>query len=528
MKKITGRFLKILIKKGTESLLRHKDEINALNVFPVPDGDTGSNMCSTLLEACKYVDSLNTESLPEVWKAIKEGALMGARGNSGVILSQILRGFAEVSPKEFITPNDFTKMISNARKVAYSAVIRPVEGTMLTVIRVLDEESKGKKFETFEELFDFIVEKTREVVLKTPTMLSKLREAGVVDAGAKGLYYFFQGMRDAVKGDIKVDLEHIEQATADELQRIVYEEITFQYCTEVAVKRTRDFNREELESFLQNIGDSVVIVEQDDVFRLHIHTNHPGEVLEKVLNFGEIMKVKIDNMRLQHEHVIATQALKEIGVVAVAPGKGIADILKSMGVDVVVAGGQTMNPSFSDLKSAVDRVPAKLIFLFPNNHNVLLTAKQVAESVNGKKVLIVPTAYVQECVAAMVEYDPELPPEELLKRFEESVKKSVPLSITRAVRDAVYGKKKIKKGDYVVIARKELVSSASNIVKALREAFEKIKAGEKEILTVFLGDNYQKRELEEIEKFVRENYPSLDLEVLEGGQPHYPYLMLLQ
>ncbi|MCD6550796.1 DAK2 domain-containing protein, partial [Thermotoga sp.] len=203
MKKITGRFLKTIIKKATENLLKYKDEINALNVFPVPDGDTGSNMCSTMLEACKYIDNLENDDLLEVWRAIREGALMGARGNSGVILSQILRGMADASPESYITPKDFVKMISSARKVAYSAVMRPVEGTMLTVVRELDEKLKGHSFETFEKLFDWIVETVKDTVNRTPSMLSKLKEAGVVDAGAKGLYYIFEGMRDAIKGNIE-------------------------------------------------------------------------------------------------------------------------------------------------------------------------------------------------------------------------------------------------------------------------------------------------------------------------------------
>ncbi|PLV55607.1 DAK2 domain-containing protein [Thermotoga sp. SG1] len=528
MKKITGRFLKIIIKKATENLLRHKDEINALNVFPVPDGDTGSNMCSTMLEACKYIDNIKSDDLPEVWKAIKEGALMGARGNSGVILSQILRGLADASPESYITPGDFIKMISNARKVAYSAVMRPVEGTMLTVVKELDEKLKGRSFETFEELFDQIVEMIKDTVNRTPSMLSKLREAGVVDAGAKGLYYLFEGMRDAIKGDIEVNLEQVEQASVEDLKRMALEEITNQYCTEVAVRRKRVFEKSELESFLNEIGDSVVLVEQDDIFRLHVHTNHPGQVLEKVLDFGEIIKVKVDNMKLQHEHIISAQVGKEIGVVAVSPGKGISEILKSLGVDEIVPGGQTMNPSFADLKTAVDKTHAKVVFLFPNNANVLLTAKQVAEAVDDKRVIVVQTSHVQECVAAMVEYDPDEDPEELKKRFEEAINQCVPISITRAVRDSRYGKRRIRKGEYLVFVRKELLAHGFNLVKALKDVLEKEDAREKEILTVFLGDNYRKVELEKIQNLIGEEFPNLDLEIHEGGQPHYPFLMLLQ
>jgi len=528
LKKITGRFLKIIIKKATENLLKHRDEVNALNVFPVPDGDTGSNMCSTMLEACKYIDNVKSDDLLEVWRAVKEGALMGARGNSGVILSQILRGMADASPREYITPADFVKMISNARKVAYSAVIRPVEGTMLTVVKVLDEQLQNKNFETFEELFDWIVETVKDTVNRTPHMLQKLREAGVVDAGAKGLYYIFEGMRDAIKGNIQVNLEEVEQASVEELQRMAFEEITNRYCTEVAVKRNQVVEKSELEAFLNEIGDSVVLVEQDDLIKLHVHTNHPGQVLEKIIEFGEIVKVKIDNMKLQHEHVISTQPTKEIGVVAVSPGKGISDILKSLGVDVIVPGGQTMNPSFADLKAAVEQTHARNVFLFPNNANVLLTAKQVADAFDDRRVIVVPTSFVQECVAAMVEYDPDAEPEDLLKRFEEAISQCVPISVTKAVRDSRYGNRRIRKGEYLLFVRKELVSHGFSLVKVLKEALEKENAHEKEILTVFLGDNYRKPELENIQKLIGEEFPNLDLEIYEGKQPHYPYLMLLQ
>ncbi|PLV60147.1 DAK2 domain-containing protein [Thermotoga sp. KOL6] len=528
MKKITGRFLKTIIKKATENLLKHKDEINALNVFPVPDGDTGSNMSSTMLEACKYIDNTDSENLTEVWRAIKEGALMGARGNSGVILSQILRGMADASPEDFITPRDVVRMISNARKIAYSAVMRPVEGTMLTVIRELDEKLKNKSFETFEELFDWIVETVKDTVSKTPRMLPKLKEAGVVDAGAKGLYYIFEGMRDAIKGDIEVNLEQVEQASVEELQKMALEEITNQYCTEVAVRRNRVFEKSELEHFLNEIGDSVVLVEQDDLFRLHVHTNHPGQVLEKVLEFGEIVKVKIDNMKLQHEHIISAQIEKEVGVVAVSPGRGISEILKGLGVDVVVPGGQTMNPSFADLKTAVEQTHAKVVFLFPNNANVLLTAKQVAETIDDREVIVIPTSYVQECVAAMIEYDPDEEPSDLVKRFEEAINQCVPISITKAVRDSKYGRKRIKKGEYLVFVKKELAAHGFDLTKALKAVLEKENAREKEILTVFLGDNYRKSELESIQKLIGEEFPNLDLEIHEGEQPHYPFLILLQ
>lgn len=286
-------------------------------------------------------------------------------------------------------------------------------------------------------------------------------------------------MRDAIKGNIQVNLEKVEQASVEELQRMAFEEITNRYCTEVAVRRNQVVEKIELEAFLNEIGDSVVLVEQDDLIKLHVHTNHPGQVLEKVIEFGEIVKVKIDNMKLQHEHVISSQIAKEIGVVAVSPGKGISDILKSLGVDVIVPGGQTMNPSFADLKAAVERTHARNVFLFPNNANVLLTAKQIAEAFDDRRVIVIPTSFVQECVAAMVEYDPDAEPEDLLKRFEEAISQCVPISVTRAVRDSRYGNRRIRKGEYLLFVRKELVSHGFSLVRVLKEALEKENAHEK-------------------------------------------------
>jgi DAK2 domain fusion protein YloV len=305
----------LAIKKGTEELARHKDEINVLNVFPVPDGDTGNNMLAGMLEACKWMDAVeNKNDMKEMMEALRKGLLLGARGNSGVIISQIFRGITEVlEKKKRITTQDFIKALNNAKDRAYKAVMKPVEGTMLTLIRRLSEKLQETMTgeEDFLKLFDAIVDYSFEIVKETPKYLKKLRDANVVDAGAKGLAYIFKGMRDAIHGDVEVDLEVLGEATPEQIAQIAYEELTFQYCTEGIVQFNKiPIKKSDLESiraFLESIGDSIVLVNQDEVLKFHIHTNHPGTVFEKVLEYGELMKVKVDNMKSQHKHVLEEQ-----------------------------------------------------------------------------------------------------------------------------------------------------------------------------------------------------------------------------
>ena len=533
MRKLNGRRFKIAFKKATENLLKHKDEINVLNVFPVPDGDTGSNMVSTMMEGCKQLDELKSDDLPDVLTAIKNGTLMGARGNSGVILSQIFRGMAEWLPKgrKTITPRDFLEMLRNARKVAYSAVIKPIEGTILTVVRMIDEESRDLQFEDFENLMDWILEISEKAVELTPSLLSKLREAGVVDAGAKGLYYIFEGFKEAILGAEEVRLEEIEEVSTEEIPRMVYEELEYRYCTEVIVNGKENMMnlQTEIIDFLNSVGDSTVVVVQDNLLKVHVHTNHPGRVLERLLEYGDIMKVKIDNMKVQHEHIVSgVEERKKVGVVAVSPGDGIAEILKSLGVDIVIKGGQTMNPSTADLKNAINKIHAETVFLFPNNPNVFLAAKQAAEAIEDKEVIIIPTITVQECVAAMVEYDPEAEPEKLEKIFKKLAESCVPISITKAIRDSGKGKNKIRKGEYLVFVRKKLYSHGYDLTRVLDEVLQETSASSKEIMTLFLGKGARDYEIDKIKKLVEEKYPNLDLETHKGGQPHYPYLIILE
>ena len=535
IKEIDGEMLKALFKKATENLLKNKDEINVLNVFPVPDGDTGSNMLSTMMEGCKYLDRVDEKDINRVLKAMKDGTLMGARGNSGVILSQIIRGFAEGAPKKAkaLGVADFVKMLKKAREVAYSAVMKPVEGTMLTVVRFLDERSnEAKEFESFEELFDWMVNVADEAVRISPTLLDKLKEAGVVDAGAKGLYYLFQGMKAVLSGDFEANLEEIASVPAEELPEIAYEDLTFQYCTEYIVRvNDKDASKHynDVVSYLNSMGDSVVVVTQDDLLKIHVHTNNPGQVLEELLKKGELVKAKIDNMKIQHEHIVSeAKERKKIGIVAVSPGDGISKIMKSLNVDQVVKGGQTMNPSTYDIKRAIERTNADNVFVFPNNSNIILAAQQAAQDFDEINVYVIPTNTPQECLAALINYNPEAEPEEIKEIFEETIKEVIPISITKAVRNSNIGKNKIKKGEYLVFVNKDLSSHSFDIKKALDIALKKVGIDEKEVMSIFTGENFSEKDLEKIKELIEEKYDNLEMEVYEGGQPHYPFLISVE
>jgi len=536
-KTINGVEMKGIFMKGAENLLMHRDEINALNVFPVPDGDTGSNMSSTMLEACKYLENLPDTKLKNVLDSIKRGTLMGARGNSGVILSQIFRGFCEaIDKKSRITVADFVKALKNARQVAYKAVLRPVEGTILTVVRMIDEESKAlSSLESFEQLFEKIEEISFEAVKKTPSLLAKLREANVVDAGAKGLYYIFQGFRMYIFGDKTINLSGVETRPAEEIS-ISFEELTFQYCTELIVNVTKPISnteREALEEYLNEIGDSVVFFIQDDVIKLHVHTNNPGNVIEKFLEYGELMKVKIDNMKQQHEHVVSEKykkkERKDIAYVSISPGKGLSRVLKDLGVDEIVSGGQSMNPSMADILDAIRRANADNVIVFPNNSNIILAADQAAKVAEGEgiNVRVMRTTNVHENIMAMI-YKMGETVDEIIKSMEEILPKVIAISITIAVRDSKYGNERIKKNEYLGFIGKELVYHHKNLVNVLDKIYQRCKLDEKEILTVFVGSNTTPIEQTIVQKYTKKKYPNIQIEFLDGGQPHYQFLMMVE
>ncbi|MGE0032282.1 MAG: DAK2 domain-containing protein [Pseudothermotoga sp.] len=530
---MNGKFMKLAFEKGTEELALHVDELNALNVFPVPDGDTGSNMLATMREGCKYLEQLTKTDLCSVMEAVKNGTLMGARGNSGVILSQIFRGFAiYCEKKKFLEPRDILGMIKEAKKVAYKAVMKPVEGTILTVLRrIVERSEEAANFQDFPEILKWVVQVAEEAVKETPKLLPVLREANVVDAGAKGLFYIFKGFYAATLGE-KPNLELLTSKNGEVTVELPVEELTFQYCTEVMIKRENNFSDAEVErfrGFLESVGDSAVVVHDSAILKTHVHTNNPGLVIEEALKYGEILKVKVDNMKLQHEHVVQQdEQRRKYGFVAVSPGQGISMILRNLGVDQIVRGGQTMNPSTADLKIAIERVNADIVFVFPNNPNIHMAAKQAAEQVNNKKVVLIPTNTVQECISAMMAFDPNESEEALKQKFTEAASYIIALSITRAIRDAKHNGTKIKKGEYMILKGKSLIAHGQSLKQALHRALLALDLRGREIVTIFKGQDARDDDVAVLENVFKNVMDNPQIDVQEGGQPHYPYLLMIE
>lgn len=554
MKRLNGKFFILAFRKAAERLLANKDEINALNVFPVPDGDTGSNMSAAVLEALSYLDKLKSDDLSDVSEAVKTGMLMGARGNSGVILSQIFRGFAEgAKEKKLLTTKAFTEALQSAKEVAYKSVIKPVEGTMLTVIRVVADRARDElaDVEEFEEYFKRISEIAFETVDLTPTMLAKLREAGVVDAGAKGLAYIFEGFNLAAQGDTEAELLEtglaVAGGSAEKIVEVVKEELKYTYCTELIIALDDQNNEEQheicdsLKSYLEEMGDSIVIVNQDNIIKIHIHTDHPGEVIEKFISYGQLQKVKIDNMKLQHEHVIEVQEAQQNfgegkvhGIVAVSPGEGLSEIMKSLGADILVKGGQTMNPSMKDIYDSIERLEPNVVILLPNNPNIILTAKEAANAVMeknpAKKVYIIPTRSVQEGISALAVYDDSMDTDELIKEMEEAAERVAPISITYAIRDSSVKGKKVRKGEYIALGKDKLFATGRKLEKVAFESIKKVldENEDYEIATIFYGKDIKEEAAKKLMDYLSDEFENLEFELHNGGQPYYYYLIAIE
>jgi len=545
---IDGVFMTRALENALKEIGKHEEELNALNVFPVPDGDTGSNILAALKEAYNRVKQLGKETeLSQILNAIKEGTLMGARGNSGVILSQIFRGLAEgLAKKKKVKIPEFAKALVNARNVAYSAVIKPVEGTMLTVIHAVAKRAVelSESLEEYEEFLTELSQCALETVRETPKLLPQLREAGVVDAGAKGLYYIFEAFRKTAAGELvehEVPLEVKEEEVTPAAALVGEESITYAYCTELICRLNGRGMEREIEHgvrrYLETIGDSIVLLVQDGFLKLHVHTDHPGEVIERILRHGSLEQVKIDNMRQQHRHIAgiteevqetARTEPKRYGIVAVAPSNAIARIFSELGADRVVLGGQTMNPSLADLKNAVDAVNGKTVFVFPNNPNIILTAQKLGEFAEGTKILVVPTRSVQECIGALTRFDESLDEEELFQEFKEGMRAVLSISVTYAVRDTKINGEKIVKGEYIALVDDRIEAHGDDREKVTLETVQKVLKPEHEIITIIKGDGVSDEAVEKLAKSLKERFPDLEVETLDGHQPHYFYLIALE
>jgi DAK2 domain fusion protein YloV len=534
--------LREMVNAGAALLEKNREAVNALNVFPVPDGDTGTNMSMTMLSAVKEINNKDTTAVGELAEALSKGALRGARGNSGVILSQLYRGFSKaLADRERISPADFAAALRAGADTAYKAVMKPKEGTILTVARVIaDDAVKQAQMEpdSFSALMRVILTSGESILKRTQEMLPALTQAGVVDAGGRGLLLIYTGYAAVINGeqldDLVVDMSGDsaeDKSFVDDHEAL--EDITFAYCTEFFIQQlkpgTTDADVASLRRKLSRIGDSMVVVSDSDLIKVHLHTNDPGKALQYALMLGELNGLKIDNMVQQRRDLDAQKPkdLKDYGIVAVSQGDGFDDIFKDLGVDAIVRGGQTMNPSIDDLKKAVDSVNAKCIFILPNNGNITLAAQQVAEMTEGK-VIVLPTKNVAMGIAAVVAFQPEESPEENAKRMDEAAQKVRTGMITYAVRDTNLDDLKIKEGSIIGLNNGQVTVNCDTAEEAAVLLMKEIVSEDDGLITVYYGDKTDEKDAQALRDQLEELYPDCDVEVHRGGQQLYFYLLSVE
>jgi len=548
--KLNGLILKKMIIAGANRLNEKKQIIDALNVFPVPDGDTGTNMSLTALAAAKEAEKINSLSISEVAKAISNGALRGARGNSGVITSQILRGFSKgLEGLEEVDTRELAQALQNAVKTAYKAVMKPKEGTILTVAKAC-ADSASKIAETTQDIdvfFQKIIEDGNAMLLQTTEMLPVLKQAGVVDAGGKGLLCLLEGAFES-RNSIEVlkTAEPLQNQTEnfEALASVENTSITFGYCTEffILVNNVEEKVVQNLKTYLSTIGDSIVCVSDEELIKIHIHTDHPGLALEKALLIGQLSGLKIDNMRQQHTNRIdfsssqkykteqteqKTIKQKEIGFVAVSPGDGLSKIFKNLGVDEVIQGGQTMNPSTEDILNAIEKVNAKTVFILPNNKNIILAGEQAAKLVKDKTVIVIPSKTIPQGITAMLNVT-EQDVQQVQQTMIESIDNVVSASVTYAVRETVFDGKKIQEGDIIGMQEDSIAIISKSAQKGVKELLDKIVTEEAEMISIYYGEDVTQKEAENIKKYAEKKFPNCDIELQRGGQPLYYYIISVE
>lgn len=543
-KKINGAMLKNMILTASKLLDLNRPTIDSLNVFPVPDGDTGTNMSLTLQSAVKELNNIKTNSIYDIADAVGRGALRGARGNSGVILSQVLRGFCNTirDAHDFIDTKLFTKALFVGAQVAYNAVSKPKEGTMLTVARMVAEhaqniESKNRDFETY---FPEILKKGNEAVELTPELLPVLKKGGVVDAGGKGLMCLYEGMYKALIGEDvggavavinenKQDNNNFEHA--DILNLGVIE---FAYCTEFFIinikKKTTLADIDRLREKLMTIGDCVIVIGDLELVKVHVHTNRPGVALSNALELGELDKVKIENMLEQNRELRKKYEAekKEMGMLAVSAGKGNAAIFKDILVDGIIEGGQSMNPSASDIADAVMRINADNVFVFPNNKNIILAAEQAKSLVENRKIHVIPTKNIPQGFAAALAFNPEASVEVNKANMVHSLDNVVVGQITHAVRTTTVDGFDLKEGDIIGLDNKKILAKGDGINQVTLDLIASLKSSTDEVITLYYGEDVEEAQAEELQAMVAEAYPNCDVELQYGGQPIYYYFISLE
>ena len=547
---IDGKMLGEMIINGAYELENNKENVNALNVFPVPDGDTGTNMSATILSAVNEIKKSKMQTVHTIADAAAMGSLMGARGNSGVILSQLLRGLSkQLKNKETITTKDFAMAIKEGVNTAYRAVMRPTEGTILTVAR----ETAEKAVEISKQESDFIpfmkalYEKSESTLSKTPDMLPVLKQAGVVDAGGKGFALLILGMYKRLQGTVvenaEVKSEKNESLKETLKSDIDTKNIKFGYCTEFFIK-TKNADPDKFKETILNMGDSLIVVGTDELIKVHIHTNNPGLILENALKFGELSKVKIDNMREQHRSIIdedeesnkadAEEDLtedkkeaKKYGIITVAAGDGITSIFNDLGVDKVIEGGQTMNPSTQDILNAINSVNADNIFVLPNNGNIIMASQQ-AKDVSNKNVYVIPTKSIPQGITAVITFNSDIEPDENQDEMIKAISKVKTGQVTFAVRDTTFNDVEIKEGNVLGIYNGKLVKVGSDINNVTEELIDSMIDDESELITVLYGNGLTENDTGKIKSYISDKYKECDTNFNYGGQPLYYYIISVE
>ena len=576
MNTIDAKTLQKAFLAGAKGLEAKKEWINELNVFPVPDGDTGTNMTMTIMSAAREVAAIENPTMENLAKAISSGSLRGARGNSGVILSQLFRGFTkEIKPLENITTTTLANAFVRATETAYKAVMKPKEGTILTVAKGMADKAVELVTET-EDIIEFarkVIEHGDYVLSQTPEMLPILKQAGVVDSGGQGLMQVMKGCLDGLLGketDLSVEPGAVsipEAAKAGQGQKSVLEEadIKFGYCTEFIInveKTYSDREEREFKAYLESIGDSIVVVSDDDVVKVHVHTNDPGLAIQKALTFGSLSRMKIDNMREEHQERLIMDSekkareqkaqeqaagsgslpeygkkedsspkgepRKEYGFIAVSIGKGFGEIFEGIGADYLIEGGQTMNPSTEDMLNAIDRVNADTIYILPNNSNIILAAEQAASLAEGKNIVVVPSKTVPQGITAVINFAPDLPPEENKKAMMAEMSLVKTGQITYAVRDTMIDDKEIHAGDIMGIGDAGILCVGKSVMDTALDTLKAMVDEESELITIYYGADITEDTAEKLLEKVEEACPDCEVELHSGGQPIYYYLISVE
>lgn len=544
---IDAKILAKMFLAGAQNLESQKEWINDLNVFPVPDGDTGTNMTLTIMSAAKEVAAMENPDMMSLCKAISSGSLRGARGNSGVILSQLFRGFTKsIREKDELDIPIFADAFEKAVETAYKAVMKPKEGTILTVAKGASVKARELSNEGCSDLavfFEKVIEYADEVLLKTPDMLPVLKQAGVVDSGGQGLMQVLKGAYDAFMGkeiDFSVKEEVKSAAPASNAGMKQEADIKFGYCTEFIIMLGRNFNIKnemDFKDYLESIGDSIVVVADDDVVKVHVHTNDPGLAIQKALKYGALSNLKIDNMRLEHQEKLFKEnaALekqeeepmphKETGFIAVSVGEGINEIFKGLGVDYIIEGGQTMNPSTEDMLNAIEKVNADNVFILPNNKNIILAANQAQMMVENKNIVVIPTKTVPQGITAVINYVPDLSVDENAENMKNEIGSVKTGQVTYAVRDTVIDDKEIKQGDYMGIGDEGILSVGSKVEDVTFEMVSEMMNDDLELISIYYGQEVSEEAAEALKARVEESFSGCDVELQYGGQPIYYYIV---